>query len=207
MKTVSVLSSSQGFTLIEVLLSSFILTVGLVTIMSLFSASHRQSLDARNIIIATNLAQEGAEIARNIRDNNLAFRLRNWTTGANCSAYTTPPFPSGACDPFNNFPNGANRRCTASYGDTGFNCSNPSFVLGLDGSGLYQHGAGVAGSRFSRVLRIDHLGGSSDTRIQSFVLWQAASALPNGSGANGAVSWCTPANKCVYTELFLNSWK
>lgn len=173
--------------------------MGMVTVMSLFSASHRQSTDSRNTIIATQLAQEGAEIARNIRDNNIAYRTKNWTTGDNCSTSMT-----GNCDPFRFFPNGNNQHCAASYADTTFDCTNPTFVLARNGNGLYQHGAGLAGTRFSREIRIDHPGGTNSSRVQSFVLWQEAGALPNG---NTAVNWCTPANKCVFTELFLDNWK
>jgi Tfp pilus assembly protein PilV len=192
-------SSIKGFTIAEVLLSGFVLTVGMVTVMSLFSASHRQSFDTRNVIIASGLAQEGAEIARNIRDNNLAYRTKNWTTGDTCSTSMT-----GNCDPFRSFPTTANQRCAASYGDATFTCSNPTFALGLNGNGLYQHGAGVAASRFYRVLKINHASGGDTARVQSFVIWQ-------NPGSNldddGAVSWCTIGNQCVYTELFLDNWK
>ncbi|MGB3072721.1 MAG: hypothetical protein WBB68_00445 [Candidatus Moraniibacteriota bacterium] len=192
-------SSIKGFTIAEVLLSGFVLTVGMVTVMSLFSASHRQSFDTRNVIIASGLAQEGAEIVRNIRDNNIAYRTKNWTTGDNCSTST-----SGNCDPFRYFPTAANERCTASFGDTTFNCSSPSFALGMNGNGLYQHGAGITASRFFRVLKIDQSGSADSARVQSFVSWQDPGSNLNGSGA---VAWCTLGNQCVYTELFLDNWK
>ncbi len=194
----------QGFTIAEVLLAGFILTVGMVTVMSLFSASHRQSTDTRSVIIATGLAQEGAEIVRNIRDNNIAYRAKNWTAGDNCSTSTL-----GNCDPFRYFPNVANQLCTISYNSSvtaDMSCpGSPSTLLSLDGNGLYQHGGGTA-TRFYRLLKIDHTGGADTARVQSFVSWK-----PNGPGSslngNGAVGNCTLATQCVYTELLLNNWK
>ncbi|MGB4942985.1 MAG: hypothetical protein WBO92_02635 [Candidatus Moraniibacteriota bacterium] len=196
----------QGFTIAEVLLAGFVLSVGMVTVMSLFSASHRQSFDTRNVIIATELAQEGAEIVRNIRDNNIAYRTAHWGTTApnNCSETNM----SGDCDPFRYFPNGANQRCTVSYNSSvtaDMSCpGSPSTLLSLDGNGLYQHGGGTA-TRFHRLLKIDHTGGADTARVQSFVTWQDPGSNLNGS--NTAVPWCTLANQCVYTELLLDNWK
>lgn len=193
----------KGFSIAEVVLSSFLLTTGMVTIMSLFSLSHRSSSDSRDVIIATQLAQEGVELVRNVRDNNIAYRTENWTTGDNCSTST-----SVDCDPFRYFPDGMGRRCVISYDSSptsDISCSGtPATALALNNAGLYQHGGGVTSTRFHRLLKIDHTSGSDTARIQSFVSWQDPGSNLNG---NGATTWCIPYNKCVYTELLLYNWK
>jgi len=60
-----------GFTLIEVLAAILVLTIGLVSVLSLVSYNIKQGSQTMNQIIAFNLAQEGIEIVRNIRDTNI----------------------------------------------------------------------------------------------------------------------------------------
>jgi prepilin-type N-terminal cleavage/methylation domain-containing protein len=64
------IQDKKGFSLMEVMLAVFVLSVGLVAIIGLISSSIRNSIDSRDTIIASELAQEGVELVRNIRDNN-----------------------------------------------------------------------------------------------------------------------------------------
>jgi len=180
----------KAFTIPEVILSAFLLTTGILTVMSLFSASHRSAIDTRQVIIASLLAQEGVEIARNIRDNAIATKAE---TGD--SSY----------DVFTDFPNGAASRRTVSYNSASFTTPG-SIFLSWDGSGFQRHGAGTF-TGFWRILKIDHTGSSDTTaRVQSFVVWSSSGPGSNLNGA-GATTWCSPYNKCVYTELLLTAWK
>lgn len=193
----------RAFTIPEVLLSAFLLTAGILTVMSLFLSSHRNSVDTRNLIIAAGLAQEGAEVIRNVRDNNLAYRLANWTSGDNCQGST-----NGNCDPYRFFPNGANARCIVNY-DTilpSGNCGGGiNSLLGFAG-GSYQHGAATT-TRFYRLIKIDRPPGDPLVRrVQSFVSWKSGGPGATLNG-NGAVGNCTLATQCVYTELLLSAWK
>ncbi len=61
----------RGFSIMETMIAAFVLTVGLVGMVSLFGPAIRHTGDVRDRIIATGLAQEGVEIVRNIRDNNM----------------------------------------------------------------------------------------------------------------------------------------
>lgn len=190
-----------AFSIAEVVLSGFLLTTGIVSVMSLYTVSHRSSFDTRNMITAAELAQEGVEVARNIRDNNTAYRADNWATGDNCQAST-----AGNCDPFRHFPNGANANCNVSYnasGATAFDCSSPQVAVTTSNTG-FLHNAGGTATRFYRQIKIDHTAGSDSARVQSFVTWQNPGGNLNGGGA---LTWCTPYNQCVYTELFLSRWK
>ncbi|MDP3964021.1 MAG: hypothetical protein Q8Q39_06035, partial [bacterium] len=84
------ITSNKGFSLIETLMALFVLIVGVVGSFAVVSQAIRTSPGARQELIATQLAQEGVEIARNIRDVTLLkigdARLqdqplsKNWTT-------------------------------------------------------------------------------------------------------------------------------
>ena len=65
-------SESAGFTLIEVLVALAILTVAISPLLVTAVSSLRVSALIQNNLIASNLAQEGIEIIRNIRDTNWA---------------------------------------------------------------------------------------------------------------------------------------
>ena len=59
-----------GFGLIEVTISIYILIMGLLGIMSLLHQSQKAQYANENTLVAAQLAQEGIELVRNVRDNN-----------------------------------------------------------------------------------------------------------------------------------------
>lgn len=72
-------SNQKGFSIIEVLIGIMIFSLGLVSIFMLILSALRMNEYSKNSIIASNLAREGVEIVRNIRDNNYTT-LRSWNT-------------------------------------------------------------------------------------------------------------------------------
>lgn len=73
----SALNSSRGFTLIEALVALVILTLALVPALIFASSLSATTSVAKNNLVAINLAQEGVEVVRALRDinwfNNSAF--------------------------------------------------------------------------------------------------------------------------------------
>jgi type IV pilus modification protein PilV len=70
----------KGFSLVEVLFALMVLSVGISAISVLMTSNIKNSIDAKNQIIAANLAQEGVELVRNLKDNgepNLAATTAN----------------------------------------------------------------------------------------------------------------------------------
>lgn len=62
--------NQRGFTLIEVLTALFVLTMGLVATAGLLTRTASLTAGVNSNLTASFLAQEGLEIARNIRDTN-----------------------------------------------------------------------------------------------------------------------------------------
>jgi len=60
----------SGFTLLEVLVSLSILTIGALSVFALMNRTVTATEKNRNTIIAVNLAREGLELVRSIRDSS-----------------------------------------------------------------------------------------------------------------------------------------
>lgn len=93
--------SGAGFTLLEVIVAIFVLTVGIGGSFALMQQTLFAVTMAQSRIIAAYLAQEGIEIVRNIRDNNWLEQRESfdvpplplWNEGLNnCSS------PSSCCE-------------------------------------------------------------------------------------------------------------
>lgn len=200
----------RGFSLGEVILASFVLTVGIVTVVQLVATSYRSSEDTQDLIIAAELAQEGVELVRNIRDNEVARKVTDIETNGTSSIDVLGFLPNN------------DHTCTVDYiftdnngdGDKiddgeSLNCGGtPDSTLGFDGNFFYAHGAGSSG--FYRRIKIDKSGGANPSaRIVSLVTWGNPGDI--GGFESGpiatAIGNCSTATKCVYTELLLTAWK
>jgi len=62
--------NSKGFTLLEVIAAIFLLTIGVIGILSLVSQTIVSSQITSSRLVASYLAQEGIEIVKNLRDTN-----------------------------------------------------------------------------------------------------------------------------------------
>lgn len=80
-------NGQSGFSLIEVILVMVITAITFVGIYSVFGTTLKFNVENRRDIIAANLAQEGIELIRNIRDTNV---LKGEKTNL---------LPNGLCNP------------------------------------------------------------------------------------------------------------
>lgn len=179
---------AKGFSILEVLLSLFVLSVGMVAIVSVLSKSLRYSYDTRDTIIATELAQEGVELVRNVRDNDFV------AGGTGFTAFD------------------ANKKhCFINWDDVTLQCfvnQNPASRYFLQyAGGLYAH-SGVVAERYSRYIYIDFTDNAQGKRatVRSFVFWGAFS-VGNIPQASGSPANCIASTTCVYTETFLTFWR
>jgi len=83
--------NNKGFTLLEVIAAIFLMTIGVIGILSLVNQTIISSQTTSSRLVASYLAQEGIEIVKNIRDTNFLQIHREiegveWDTGlTNCA--------------------------------------------------------------------------------------------------------------------------
>lgn len=148
-----------GFMMIEAIFSVFIVGIVLVTFLTVMGNIYTQEFGKRDYVIAANLAQEGIEIVRNIRDNN-------WKNNKNAFDGTT--FPANA--------SGGTNYCI-DYNDN-YSAAPPTICVDIttklkNNSGFYEYNTGTA-TKFSRYVRVS---GSGDNRsITSTVTWRPSGA-------------------------------
>jgi len=70
----------NGFTLIEVITVLFVISLGMVGVLSLIVQNIKSQSLNKNTLIAYQLAQEGVELIRQVRDSNW-INARGWRTG------------------------------------------------------------------------------------------------------------------------------
>lgn len=188
----------KAFSMPEVILSVFILSVGLMTIVAVMAGSLRYTMVSRDEIIATGLAQEGVELVRNNRDNDLTVAGHNGFTRFSTS----------------------NRHCRIDWNDNitaNLDCANSKTLanyLLTYSSGMYSHGgAGAGNGKYYRYVyvRFRETAGADRATVRSFVFWANKTTNPqstlNGFGNNGNASGCNLAHACVFSETFLTAWK
>lgn len=80
------LKFQKSFTLLEVLIAIFALTIGVMAAFGSVSQTISATTFARDRLIASYLAQEGVEIVKNIRDSNW-IQNKNWNEGLSPGEY------------------------------------------------------------------------------------------------------------------------
>lgn len=171
----------KGFSIAEVILSVFILSVGLTAVVALVSSSMRSSFGNRDVIIASQLAQEGVELVRNIRDND---------------------FIQNPSDVFIHFPaSDSDCRIDSSYSSGNIDCGSLDFSLKLN-NGFFVHGVGTETTKFSRKV---YISGTNQRIVTSIVLWDGASSFPSVDGNLGRN--CTISTKCSFSQIALTDWR
>jgi type II secretory pathway pseudopilin PulG len=112
-----------AFSIIEAVVGIFMISIMGLTFFAVLSGAFKSQFYSRDKIIATNLAQEGIELVRNLRDNNWKRKR---------AAFDTTVLPG-----FPGFP---------AYDLDGEQCSDA-----YCGSGVYQY-VGSVGSKFTRQI-------------------------------------------------------
>lgn len=80
-------NTKKGFSMGEAVISVFVVAIGLVATINLIVSGLSHSMDSRDHIIASQLAQGGVELVRNIRDNDWAVGNNSFVsmpTSNNC---------------------------------------------------------------------------------------------------------------------------
>ena len=80
----------KGFTLIETLFAILIFSSALIALMTIAGRGISATADAEQTTTASYLAQEGIEVARNMRDSNYANNATSWDVGFSTCTQTAP---------------------------------------------------------------------------------------------------------------------
>ena len=140
----------KGFSLLETTIAIAILVASIVGPLGLASQSIKSASVSRNNIIVANLAQEGLELMRNYRSNNV-LSGRSWTNGMDsCSA------PSGCRIDTVDM---VIRSCSAT-------CEPLKFDPAL---ALFNYQSGTD-SAFSRIIRLQTIA-ANEVKITSAIVW------------------------------------
>lgn len=161
---------SKGLTIIEVIVTVFILSIGVVGIYSAFSVMVIVTSDISDGLIAAYLAQEGVEIVRNIRDNNFLLAVSDinasWTD-------SLLPQCDGGCAV--DYKTGTPGHAGPVYGDAGY--------LGINADGFYALTSSPA--KFKRKITITALN-DNVLKVTSEVKWDKKPDLLNPQGVPGS---------------------
>lgn len=180
--------SERGLTVIEAIVAVTILGAALVSIALVATRSLGLAQAGRNQLIAANLAQEGIEIIRSIRDTN--WIENNKTDGADCAALN---WREGLCngDWRVDYTTAATATSLLAFG------ANP--VLNLDAAtGLYSYSAG-APTIFKRKITLADEAAltGKQMRLTAEVRWL---------GPGGTLCQDSPQEKCLTVEDRLFNW-
>lgn len=170
----------KAFSFLEVIISVFIISVGLVSSVGLIATSLSGSMDSRKQIVASLLAQEGIELVRNIRDNN-------WMD----NDPITTSFSHGI--------DSTGHRIDRTMIDVS---TSTTYALYYHSTNGYVHSSVSANpTPFSRKIIISVI--SDDERtIVSAVRW-GATPFPAGEIKESS---CNTTSKCAFAKITLNSW-
>ena len=152
----------KGFTLIETIVAVGIIVIGLVSALGAITTSLFYISNIGDRLIAANLAAEGLEVVRNIRDNNWLVNL-SWNNGLVDGDYQ------------------------ASYDSTAMTSYSGNPLLLDSGTGLYSYSSG-AGTLFVRKISISNLS-SYEIRVISTVTWQRRGITYSNSAENHLFNW------------------
>ena len=140
----------RGFTLMEVLVAIFLITVGVLGAMALVNQTTTFTQGTSSRLVAAYLAQEGIEIVRNIRDSNF-LKIHKGEAGVNWDTGLT----------------GCTGGCEADYNDSVLISADR--YLKID-AGFYNYDSGLD-TPFKRKITITP-DGSDILKVSVEVSWQ-----------------------------------
>jgi len=161
------IKSGAGFTLLEVLIAISVFTIGLMGAMGLSFASYNDSANNLDRVVATNLAREGIELVRNLRDTNwLTIDSNKLCSSNQCTwdEYLKNPTWNGFLridynDTFGGFKK-LEYECLIGfvcYSGTPTDCTDCE--LYKDANGYYAHDIAATGTltKYSRSLKVEKI--------------------------------------------------
>lgn len=194
-QTKIVFNLKKGFSIGEVLIALFVLTFGTIAAIYLMTGSMKDSMRARDLLIASMLSQEGTELVRNIRDNNVTEKGED---GVRREVFAGFPVSNGSCTV--DYDYDVNTDNSPSF-ITKLKCSTSSYELfykNTGGATFYTHESTSNPTRFKRKIIIESEGVGIKS-VVSMVVWNGRE-FPNGTED------CSIGQNCVFTKTVLTAW-
>ncbi|MDO8523506.1 MAG: prepilin-type N-terminal cleavage/methylation domain-containing protein [bacterium] len=152
-------SSKSGFSLIETIIAIAILVMVITGPLALSSQSLKAASAAKNNFIVANLAQEGIELIRLYRTNNVLQGRSSWLSDLSAVCQTTNCYVDAK-----NF-----------YGDNSnfilTQCGGACPVLKIDANGFYNYTVGT-NTIFTRTIRLTSISADIE-RIKVTITWNS----------------------------------
>ena len=177
------MSATHGFSLLEVVIAMFVLSVGMLGVMQLMSGTLRYSFNQRDAVIASQLAQEGVELVYNIRDTNMVAgnEAFNGISGGSWRIDATSSVP-------------------VLTGSTAFS------LYDRTSDHAYTHNASSATeTRFSRKIVVNDINSGSilSKKVTSFVVWSGGSFPADASNPE---TNCLVGDHCAFAQVILQDY-
>jgi len=157
------LSARQGFSLIEVLISLFVLSFGITAIAILMVNNIKNLQTSKNQIIASMLAQEGIELVRNYRDNNPSLFYSGGTFSGDY-------------------------RIDMTTGSLGSISSGIELYLNSSNNFYTHTNTGSTATKFYRQINVSRDTGNKEMVVTSYVIWSGNSIPTTCNISNKCVS-------------------
>jgi len=157
-----------GFSILEIIVVIFIIAVGLIGVLSLMVQNIQVQYINKNNLVASQLAQEGLELIRNIRDSNW-LAGRNWNNSISSGNHIVD--------------------YTGSIGSvTGISEAKLQIRDDVGGEGFFWHNATDPDSIFSRLITIEDIPPSS-IRVSCLVEWEERNNTYNYTAETILYNW------------------
>lgn len=177
-------NKSKAFSLVEVMTSVFLVSVGLLASLSLLTKGLNETIGSRDQIIASLLAQEGVELVRSIRDNN-------WANGVST---------------FEGIEDSDDQRIDYEEGSLSSVGDEEDFKLKRNNKGFYQYADGDS-TKFSRRIIISSNGDNEE--VISMVVWNGREENIFKDASEDSdldEDNCNTVNECAYEKDILTKW-
>ena len=175
----------NGFSLIEAGIAMFVLSVGVLAVVNLFTGTARQASENGRYLTATGLAQEGVELVRVLRNDNVV---------------------QGKSDVFDGLGNGEWCIHPGMSSLTAWSsCSNGKLYVPVSG-GYYRHGTATSSLPFFwRKIYIADIGGPvTGKKVVSVVYFRDPAGVGGfPSAINNVESSCTLSVGCIWAQATL----
>lgn len=206
----------RGFTLVEVIVMMAVLTIGVLATLAVANVAVRSSERNEQQAVGANLAREGVELVRAIRDSNWSAKTDG--SGSGCwdyypnQAITAGQVPPGSCNP--RFQSLAAATSFVAYLNVGngypylvipsgspASTTDPAYRLCQDARGLYVPSASACASgrtyyRRVTIQRAKDLGIDDDDGLRKYSI-----------RVTSYVSWQGRGDEDIKVEEYLTDWR